>query len=224
MKYTTMPHEPFNPWGMGRSIMPYWEGTAHEWGAPGGFGGPTGGCFPGGVYGDPRGLGSGGPGGFGGWGRSFGGGFGGGMGGGSHGWPGGGEPGFSVNLSGEDIMRSLSWIPAALREAANDIESSDTTRRLQSEGAARGIFGYLKGTLSAFGVEASIDAGVERRGVSVSFTYSRAALLSTADAIERVLGEAQSRGFGVRCEIEYSRSFAGVMRGLSGSCSASISF
>lgn len=211
LEYTSMPYgsgQPWNPWsGAGRSMFPGggWGGINPGWGRGLGF---PGGCFPGGPdFGMGRGMGND----FGmDWSRGAG--------------PGQPESVFTMNLSAADLLGHLSWIPSALREAAGNVESPDAMRRLQTEGAVRGIFGYLKGTLSAFGVDASIDAGIERRGFSVSVTYSRSALLSVADAIERVINDAGSRGFSGGCTISIGRGFAAIVRGIGVSCGGSWDF
>lgn len=186
-------HQPWSPWEPSRSMMPFGDG----WGGSQRPGAPGWGGFAPGGYG-----------------RAFGGGFG----CFPRGWTddqGARDQNFTVSISGAELLNALAWIPATLRDAANDIESSDATRRLQAEGAVRGAFGFIKGTLSAFGVSASIDAGVERRGISASISYSRSALLSTADAIERFMAESHSRGLSGSCSVNFSRGFMPIVRGLS---------
>jgi hypothetical protein len=131
---------------------------------------------------------------------------------------------FVAHLTHADLAQEFAWVPGALRDAANSIESGNEVDRLRSEGRVRGVIGYLKGSLRALGFDASLEISGESRGVSVSVTYTRAALLELAESVERVLEHSGSRGFEGGCTVTFGRGVSAMMRGMSVSCGGTWKF
>lgn len=125
----------------------------------------------------------------------------------------------TVNLTEADLLTLFKGIPDELSQAADDLENTDVVKKAVAETRVRGILSKVKFGLRAFGVEAILDSSYERRGVSVSVSFTRAAVLDIAAGIREALNAADGRSFSGSCGISLSRSAATVLRGISGSCS-----